>query len=210
MSEAIPAVKTQSAPVETVTAPVKETSKPVTKKKAAAKKATKKKVVKKQPKPKAKKKSKAKKTKKNGGKPSRQIKKGKLLNMHARILDVLDKAGDSLRVDEVAAKGGLTGGITAQYIGQLDPKARKRFEDTYLHYPTLLTLGYAKHVPGKPKKLKDGSFSENPGPAEFVITAAGRKAIRSAEGVELLKELGKKDRENGRKPTKVVKKTKAA
>lgn len=179
---------------------VKKTKKPVAKKKAVKKVAKKK-----ASKPKA-----AKKKKGSPAKREAYVNPGKMLNMHARILKVLDNSKSSLTVEVCAAKGGLTPGITAQYLGQLDPKARKRFEQLYLHYPTLLTMGYVRNVAGKPRRGKDGEFTEALGPAEFEITAAGRKAIRGAEGQEVLKKLREKDKESGRAPIKLGAKNKTA
>lgn len=179
---------TSTPETSATTAPKKKMSKPKAKR-PNAKKA-------------AKKTAKKKGAKKKGTKKEREsfVNEGKMLNMHARILKVLAGAKDSLTVAEVAKKGYLTEGITAQYIGQLDEKARKRFEQLYLHYPTLLTIGWVKMVPGKPRKSeKTGEFTEALGPAEFQISASGRKAINGAEGQEVLKKLAKKDKESGRK-----------
>jgi hypothetical protein len=197
-TESAPVTEEKAAGTQNGAGKLATNGKPKKSKPAAKKTQEKKKRSKPKSKPKAKgKKSAAKKDRK--GKPGKKLKEGKLLNMHARILNVLSKSKESLKTDEVAAKGKLTAGITAQYIGQLDPVKRKRFETTYLHYPTLLTLGYVKVVPGEPRKLKDGSYSETPGPAEFVITASGRKAINSEEGKSVLSVLAKKDKESKRK-----------
>lgn len=168
-------------------------TKPMKPKKPSAKKRNKKVAVKK---PKAQKK--AKKPAKKRGKPVERkahVNGAKMLTMHARILKVLNSSKRSLTVADIAKKGGLTGGITAQYIGQLDSKARKRFEQLYLHYPTLLTLGWVKQVPGQPRRSKDGkTFTEALGPVEFEITGAGRKAFNSEEGKEVQKKIAKWDR----------------
>ena len=176
--------------------------------KPAKKRTAKKKVVKKT-KPVAKKAAKKAK-KKSGGKQERKayVNDGKMLNMHYRILKVLRASKTSLTTAEVAAKGGLTEGITAQYLGQLDEKARTRFEKLYLHYPTLVTQKWVKIVPGKPRKSeKTGEFTEVLGPAEFEITASGanafKKFVESPEGKEIVKKLAEKDQKNKRKPIKL-------
>lgn len=216
-------LSTQSAPeadtrLQTAIGPVDEApaerqpvkTKPM-KKKAAAKKASKKQP--KAKKPKAAKKAANKAPKKKGAKVERKsyINDPKMLTMHARILKVLKNTKDSLTVEEIATKGGLTEGITAQYVGQQDEKKRKRFEQMYLHYPTLLTLKWVQQVPGKPRRTRDGKgFTETLGPAEYKISALGRKAIEGKEGQEVLAKVAEWDKEGKGNKKKVAKKKKAA
>lgn len=182
-------VSESPTPVEKKEKKIKKTNKPKTPSKPKTKSKAKPKV-KAKPKTKAKKKGKKAASVDRTNKPKKLRKKG-LLNLQARVLLVLDKlpTGKSLTVGEIARRAGLTTGITVQYIGHLDAKKRKAFENKYLHHDTMLTMKIIDAVDGEPRKLASGEFSDTPGATEFKINAAGRKMLHSVEGKEIVKKL---------------------
>lgn len=97
---------------------------------------------------------------------------GKLRKTQERMLKLLAKKDRCNRQQLVkAATGRDNGTLDGSHLGCLDPKARA-IADKKSGKPSLLTLGYVRHIPLPIPESTSGGVEH-----WFEITASGRKAI---------------------------------
>ena len=101
---------------------------------------------------------------------------GKLRKTQERMLKLLAKKDRCNRQQLVAAATGRENGtLDGSHLGCLDAKARA-IADKKSGKPSLLTLGYVKHIPLPVPESTSGAVEH-----WFEITAAGRKALEKAK-----------------------------
>lgn len=166
---------TETAAVETTTAPVKKTSRKKAAPKATATKATKK-GTKKAPTKKTATKKETKKapTKKAAPSTNGAAKKTGLRKAQVRVLEALVKAKKSLNRKEIAEKGGVDLSMLNSYIGSQNDEIRKKNDEKVM--PSLVTLKFVNAIEEESQKTPGATL-----PTTYEITAAGRKALEASK-----------------------------